>query len=586
MKSNRSNEYVLGVMVSGRTLFGSLLDLSGAEPRVVMHLVRHRISRSVTQQPSMMGAGADPTDASGNDFTLQFGEGGASNQELFLQSEFAAGGDRRMGAEHVAQTASFEFELSEMLDECAQAGYAKPSVVFCAQNAEISHIEVRVPEKPRKGKAKATTARKVAPEELMELLAAQFQGELDKERVAFVPMTPSDDGEQRFLGLAAKVAEPVARTLQVLRRQKDEPMPTVRLLDAETTVYLGLARMAGRTAGVGAGGGHVLVVRAGAEDTLVMFVKGEQLRHFDSMRSLTAYDSPETICSRVLLQQDEYGIDDVQDILVLSEGRELDLLDSLRMFFPDARVESLSVFAPQVENTDGKPYAAQQVVAAAVAMRMMRAPNVRTAFPEVNLLPKRYLRRKIELPFTIPTMVLGVLIFATAFFFAGRFVMMQSEIGDYRQKLQQYPPMLGASDPKVLQARIDSLHAAHQAYTHALGVMDTLLVGSDLWSRALDQVSREAARLPGLWIEGWHPTETDVEVTGNATSRERVIQLAERMGADVQALTFTEIREASLYAFTMRLPLRSELPLAAVYLREQAMARITAERQAAAEARP
>jgi len=49
-----------------------------------------------------------------------------------------------------------------------------------------------------------------------------------------------------------------------------------------------------------------------------------------------------------------------------------------------------------------------------------------------------------------------------------------------------------------------------------------------------------------------------------------VVQLAERMGGELQALTFSEIREWPVYSFTMLVPLKAELPEAAKYLRELA----------------
>src|SRR5690606_17102141 len=131
----------------------------------------------------------------------------------------------------------------------------------------------------------------------------------------------------------------VAATLGVIRQPQDEVTPLVRLLDTETSVFLGLARAWSaerEPSDAGQGPGHTLIVRAGTEDTLVLFVQGNTLRHFESMRSLTVFDSPDTICSRVLLLQDEYGIDDVHDVLLLSEEREEDMIESFTLFFPDA----------------------------------------------------------------------------------------------------------------------------------------------------------------------------------------------------------------------------------------------------------
>ncbi len=578
MKTNKSNEYVLGVTVTGRAVFGVLLQAGTVEPVVLHRMVRHRVSRAITQHPAMVAAGVDMHEASGNDFTLHIGDnapGAAAGSELFLSSEMAAlglGGDKRNGSDHSAAPLTFEFELSEMLDECARAGYPKPTVAFSVPSSDVTHIELRVPEKMRRkaGSNPEKGRKKPAPEQLMSLLEAQHQGDIDEERVAFVPMTPSEDGEMRYLALVAKPSEPVAGTLGILRAQKDEPMPSIRLLDTESSLYLGIARMAARTSEASHGKtGHTLVVRTGMDDTLVMFVKGEQLHHYESMRSLTAFDSPETICSRVLLQQDEYGIDDVQDVIVLSEDHEIDLIESFRIFFPEVRVSSLHDFLPGGEmGASHRPV--PLAVATVTAFRLLKTSRATTPFEEVNLLPRKYLRKKIVLPFTLPVLFLSVLLFMTAFFFGGRFVAMEGKIDTANEKLRHFPPDLENAEPRVLQARIDSLHAVHTAYTQALSVLDSLLVGSDRWSRGLEKLSRETARTPGLWVEGWHPGDTMVELVGSATSREKVVEFAERLNGDVEALQFSEIRDATVYSFTMQVPLGYELPQAALYLREKA----------------
>src|SRR5690606_4766112 len=104
----------------------------------------------------------------------------------------------------------------------------------------------------------------------------------------------------------------------------------------------------------------------------------------------------------------------------------------------------------------------------------------------------------------------------------------------YEELLKTYPPDLEDADPRVLQARIDSMQAAYNGYMKALAVLDTLLVGSDTWSRSLEDLSRETAAVKGIWVESWTPSAGRVVLSGNATARNRVVQLAERMGGELQ----------------------------------------------------
>ncbi|WP_243663627.1 hypothetical protein [Rhodothermus marinus] len=84
----------------------------------------------------------------------------------------------------------------------------------------------------------------------------------------------------------------------------------------------------------------------GSDDTLVLFVQGETLQHAESLRSLTVHDTPETVCSRILLLQDEYGIGEVSHVFLVGEQGETEIQRSLEVFFPNARVENLRYYLP------------------------------------------------------------------------------------------------------------------------------------------------------------------------------------------------------------------------------------------------
>ena len=58
-------------------------------------------------------------------------------------------------------------------------------------------------------------------------------------------------------------------------------------------------------------------------------------------------------------------------------------------------------------------------------------------------------------------------------------------------------------------------------------------------------------------------------IIGNASSKDRIVTLAEHLDGDIESQTYSEIREAQVYSFRMRVPVIIELPEAAIYLRNQ-----------------
>lgn len=602
---NNKSKYTLGVMVTDRLVYAVLFQASSEGPQPLRHFTRQRTSQVAGAAPGMMGgamgmgAYGDPaagmeSEEPGDDFTIQFGEGSGSNN-LFLASEFggldaAAPGAAMATTEAVPQATDFVLELSDILAECNDAGYENPIVAFAIPSVDISHVELRVPNKKtkRKGgrkeeKKEAKVGTDVAPlpgrAQLLTLLGEQAQVEVKDECVAFLPMTHSEEGVQRALALFAKGSnDDVSATLQIMRKQRGQRLPTVRLLDTEVSLYLGLARAA-RRADVSEEEDtpdeqeSTLVVRAGAEDTLVMFMKGDALQHCDILRSLTSQDAPETICSRVLLQQDEHGISEVHRVLLLSEEKENGLRSSFEMFFPGAPVQSLRQCIPGTgEKALEAPDATSMVPAAGAALRLTGEEQYKQAFEDINLLAKQLMRRRVELPFTWHSLVLGALLFFTTLFFVARFFTLQQEISSQREELRRHPPEIAETNAQLLQARIDSMQQAYTGYMRALNVLDSLLVGSDRWSRTLEQVSREAAVVEGVWVESWRPVDDNLRLAGYATTRDRVVRFADRMQGSIETLNFSEIREWPVYSFSMTVPIENSLPEAATYLRERVAA--------------
>src|SRR5690606_24466732 len=122
----------------------------------------------------------------------------------------------------------------------------------------------------------------------------------------------------------------------------------------------------------------------------------------------------------------------------------------------------------------------------------------------------------------------------------------------------------------ALQAQIDSLQTAYLRITKTLNVIDSLLVGSDRWSRSLARTARATASTGGAWVGAWSPSGSGLQLSGYATSRSQVVQFAERMDATIEQVSFDKIRDYPVYSYVMAVPVRDELPQVARYLREHA----------------
>lgn len=583
--SRRRGGPVLGVYVTPNTVYGTLLRESGDHFGVVRRFTRQRMGVATPDMAGVTAETGPTTDASG-DVTIQFGDaGGLGADDLFLASEFGdiGGAD---GADFEPdfpsprqQPRPVVFELKDILDECAAAGYEKPPLAFCVGAPDVDYVELVVPaerkgdrgrkaDKRAEGREDEEALGEVRRDRLVARLAEVYDEPFEKERVAFVPMTPRD-GALRYLAIVPTAEEAMVESLDLLREQGGMRGVPYRLLDAEVPVLVGLARWAFPAEPHE----NTAIVRVGAEDTLVILLQGSELHHQEHLRSVTTLDGPDTICSRVLLQQDVQGIGTVHQVIVLSEEREQELVRGFAAFYPDAQVEALreglvrqGLLPPGSE----QGLSARALPAAGAALRLFLDREKERPFEDVNLLPKRLRRRsrKIDLAVAWHTLLMGVLVFFSVLFFMGLYFGQEAEIAEARARVAAYPAELSMS-PGALQAQIDSLQNVYVQINRTLNTIDSLLVGSDTWSRMLEKTARTGAATGGTWVQEWSPAGASLQLRGAATTRDAVVQFAQRMGGAIQELRFSEVREMPVYDFLIDAPVPRELPEVAKYLREQ-----------------
>ncbi len=589
---------VLGVHVTPHALYAILMRPTGDGFEPVRQFQRQRSLDGPAGPPPEFAAlaqdGATPESisAGGDDgVMIQFGDGMAADKgaDLFMESEFAGLSlDDTPGFDAATmmpkKTGSpIVFELKDILDECAAAGFDRPSLTFVIGVPEVEYAEISVPAegkdkaeaskgagkgaKKKAGKKEEPAAVSTAPvrrDRLVSLLP-KTDFAFDKDRVAFIPMTPREN-LRRYLAVIPRSEEPVADSLELLREQQGMRRIPFRGMSAEVPVLVGMARLAFPTEPHE----NTALVRVGTEDTLVILLQGDQLHHCDHMRSVTTFDGPDTICSRVLLQQDVQGVGTVHNVIVVSEEREDELVQGFAAFYPEARVETLRAGIAKIGVAGPYgPLPTQAMEATGIALKeLMRKES---PFEDVNLLPK-HLRRKVsgvQVSFPWHTAVVAVLLFLGVLFFVGLYLKQSGEIADAERRLAEMPPEMTMSSGE-LQMRIDSLRTAQMRIQNSLAVLDSLLYGTDRWSQTLARTSTAAAGVGDAWIEEWQAQSNDLLLHGYATTRSDVVELASRLDASIEEVFFREIREYPVYEYRIRFALPYELPAAVRYLREQA----------------
>jgi len=505
-----------------------------------------------------------------DDVTIQFGDDEGSGGEMFMGSEFddIDGGSEALGGDEGGEAWNFQVELDTLLDECAERGYEDPEIAFCSSTSQIDDVELRLPPDETDAEEAEETEHGLplpaSRSTLLDMLAEQYEGEADGERVGFVPMHRTGDGYQRVLALIARPGGPVLSTLDSMQDQTLSRAPQTRLLDAEVSLYLGLARSVLQLPpGTPE---KTIFVRSGTDDTLVLFIEGNTLRQSEHLPELTAEDSAETICSRVLLLQDEYGMGQVQHLMLVAEEDEEVLASAFKSYFSTAELHVLRSHLPGGDDTDAEAY----VGATGAALRLLDDAAFAPHFQPVNLLAKEYVPSRLRLPVGWPVPAMLTLLAIATLGFVWLYFVNASTISEKRTKLRALGQKVNQVDQEALRRRIDSMKAMTTEYAAANKTIGGLLQGSNKWSRGLATVTGQMNDLRGLTINQWSPQSgTEVTILGRSNDRSKVVELAQRMDGRILGLTFTETRDVSLYDFELTVPLDTTKPEAIEYWREQ-----------------
>jgi len=166
------------------------------------------------------------------------------------------------------------------------------------------------------------------------------------------------------------------------------------------------------------------------------------------------------------------------------------------------------------------------------------------------------------------------IIFGVTFLFVLSYLTNQQEIKSKANELAANPISNPSMTSQELQTTVDSLQLKYMERKSGLVALDSLLIGSDKWSRQIEKTWKSTGSVGGIWLNQWVSTENDVTLHGSALNRGKIADFARVMDGSIERIASAKIKdedkELLIYQFTMIAPVPHELPLAAQYLRNEA----------------
>ena len=374
MKRYTLEEYVLGVTATARNVHAILVQETDGGPVIV-----RQFHRTIGESQAFAPLTPEMSDNENSDISFNITDSNPGG--MFMAGEFGAGdpsasfdGGNDLSSDSAVQfqaTTKFDLELLDIITECQESGYENFRIAFAIGSGFLRTAEI----KARSGNEAVTDEGEETKSSILNfkrgrggkqsvegVFSQKFDGEFDPGKGCISPNAVDDAGMSKALAVFATGNEPVEPTLQTIRDRK-RTTPPIELLDNEITLFIGLARAAERRNEDPTADGQenrpTLLVRAGTEDTIVMFVSGDELVRFENLRSITAFDPPETICSRVLLLQDEFGLGDAGTVVLLGESAKNLWRTASGRF---SRTPRSRCFATTFQNSEVKTAALSRVI--------------------------------------------------------------------------------------------------------------------------------------------------------------------------------------------------------------------------------
>ncbi|MFN0158413.1 MAG: hypothetical protein ACKVRP_10125 [Bacteroidota bacterium] len=301
-----------------------------------------------------------------------------------------------------------------------------------------------------------------------------------------------------------------------------------------------------------------VIVYVGVEFTRLIFMRGTQFYQFAPIIG-EGYDSPNlqnTVYSRLLLEQDNLAIPRISKIILAGESRRIGFKDFLAQQLPDQEIDYL--LAPQLDTSPLPPEQQEALSEFAIPIgAAWRAldPSSDT-FYQINLLPSiiREGQRVFKLSWH------GYLLMATLFFSTLFFTL---SVGEKRQDIVAHQETLRLKESqlaenKTMMTSIEGLQAELAKYQTSLALYDSLVPGSERWSKVFTQLSHGVEDLNSIWITDFSSKEKGVlSLNGFTVYRTRIPRMASLFdNAVLKEVNVQKIREQEVYRYSIEVPVQ------------------------------
>jgi len=299
-----------------------------------------------------------------------------------------------------------------------------------------------------------------------------------------------------------------------------------------------------------------VIIYVGVEFTRLIFMRGSQFYQFAPILG-EGYDSPNlqnTVYSRLLLEQDNLAIPRISKIILAGECRRINFKEFLTQQLPDQEVDYL--LTPQLDSSPLPPEQQESIsefaVPIAAAWKVLDPTNPRIY--NINLLPAIVREGQRVFKLAWHGYLLLLLLFFSTLFFTWSIAQKQRDIVEQSDVLERKKVQLAENE--AVQNSIIDLQQQIARYQTSLALYDTLVPGSERWSKVFTQFSHGVEDLNSIWLTDFATGDAGVmTVNGFTVYRTRIPRLATLFDNSLlKEVNVQAIREQTVYRYKIEVP--------------------------------
>jgi hypothetical protein len=361
-------------------------------------------------------------------------------------------------------------------------------------------------------------------------------------------------GDGRLMTIVRESEVNVINSLQYLQGENRKVMPKISFVESAETALVNL---------VNANyyfdeQDLTIIVYMGNEYSRLIFLQGHEIYNISYIigAGLDSENITHTIYSRILLEQDNLNLPQVQNIILTGEAYQVNLKEFLQEKLPeDIQIDYLSlpnleVYEDEEEGLNVSKYAV------AIGSAWRTAVEKEKYLYDVDLLPHTFRESQKRFKLGLAGWLLLFSLPAVAFFTTVKVIEQQKALAEVivqEQNLRQELAHL-----KDIEGKLNAKRKVLADYQNTFGVVDNMSVDIERWNKFLYKLSKNQDKVGRIWLSEVAPTaENQVVLRGFSVYKDRIPRFSDAMSdGDLKSVLVQSIREKNVYAFQMnsRLP--------------------------------